>query len=146
MSRSIRLGFLVVAIASLFVLAACGGENAGGNTGGNAGENGNGGAAGDVRAVTVGAVGSELKFTEEKITVKSGETVKVVFNNDSALPHSFAMDNPKVSIPDNVVTGLATGQSGEATFVAPAPGTYTYYCAVPGHREAGMVGVLEVTP
>lgn len=25
------------------------------------------------------------------------------------------------------------------------PGTYEFYCTVPGHREAGMVGTLIVT-
>jgi hypothetical protein len=26
-----------------------------------------------------------------------------------------------------------------------AAGDYTYYCAVPGHRSAGMQGVIHVT-
>ena len=25
-----------------------------------------------------------------------------------------------------------------------APGEYVYYCAIPGHRESGMEGVLTV--
>lgn len=71
----------------------------------------------------------------------------MTFNNtDPALAHSFVMDQPKVAIPQqDFAIGLAGGKAGTATLMAPAPGAYQYYCAVPGHKEAGMVGTLQVT-
>ena len=56
------------------------------------------------------------------------------------------MDEPKVAIPQqDPAAGLVAGKSGTATFAAPGAGTYQYYCAVPGHKEAGMTGTLQVT-
>ncbi len=36
------------------------------------------------------------------------------------------------------------GAPDSGTIVLP-PGTYTYYCDIPGHRQAGMQGTLTVT-
>lgn len=36
------------------------------------------------------------------------------------------------------------GMSALVTFTPTEPGTYEFYCAVPGHREAGMVGTVIV--
>ena len=40
--------------------------------------------------------------------------------------------------------GAMAGMSDSVAFVPTKPGTYEFYCAVPGHREAGMVGSLMV--
>jgi uncharacterized cupredoxin-like copper-binding protein len=53
------------------------------------------------------------------------------------LPHNFSIDELGISV------DVAAGEEGEATINA-APGTYEFYCNVPGHREAGMVGTLTV--
>ena len=48
---------------------------------------------------------------------------------------------------DKVIASIAMlgpGESGSATFVAPAAGTYDYICTFPGHCLAGMRGVLTV--
>ncbi len=40
-------------------------------------------------------------------------------------------------------TDVITGQSTTAEFTV-KPGTYTFYCSLPGHEEAGMKGTLTV--
>lgn len=40
--------------------------------------------------------------------------------------------------------GAAAGMSSSISFVPTKPGSYEFYCAVPGHKEAGMVGTLIV--
>ena len=35
-------------------------------------------------------------------------------------------------------------QGKTSTSVELAAGTYTFFCTVPGHREAGMVGTLQI--
>jgi nitrite reductase (NO-forming) len=63
-------------------------------------------------------------------------TVNLV--NKGAAVHTFDIDAL------NVHSGEYTsGQTGSVTINAP-PGEYEYYCAVPGHKQAGMVGKLIV--
>jgi uncharacterized cupredoxin-like copper-binding protein len=39
---------------------------------------------------------------------------------------------------------VQVGETGEDTVEAVAAGTNEVYCAIAGHKEAGMVGTLEV--
>ena len=41
---------------------------------------------------------------------------------------------------------MPSGKPALALFTPTTPGTYTFYCHIPGHREAGMVGTLIVGP
>jgi plastocyanin len=138
----VRMRLMIVTALSLLVLAACGGE-ATNNT--NTGANPTTAPAGGATELAIGVQGSTLKFDKETLTVKAGEKVKITFSNTgSTLNHSFVIDNPAVSIPADKVVGLAANATGSAEFTAPAAGSYDYYCGVPGHKEAGMVGKLTV--
>lgn len=77
-------------------------------------------------------------FQSTKATAAAGQ-VKVVMPNKSALPHNIELDG----VPAAKGKVVTKGQT--STFTANLkPGTYTYFCAVPGHREAGMQGKLTV--
>lgn len=77
-------------------------------------------------------------FEPGALRVRSGELVAMRLDNPHAAPHSFDIDAL------NVHVAMPSGKSALALFEAPAPGTYEFYCALPGHREAGMVGTLVV--
>ncbi len=82
----------------------------------------------------------EFAFQPSTVTV-SGTSVTFNARNDGQFPHNIAFDGIDGSVfSDN----LTAGQSATATITL-APGTYTFYCPVPGHRERGMVGTLTVT-
>jgi plastocyanin len=60
----------------------------------------------------------------------------IKFDNASGVPHNVVIDG-KGKTP--VIP------KGSASFKADlTAGKYTYYCSVPGHRQAGMVGTLTV--
>jgi plastocyanin len=79
--------------------------------------------------------GGQLLFTASKANAPAGK-ITIKFANTSGVPHNIAIDG-KGKTP---ITPKGAG-SFTATY---APGTYTYYCEVPGHRQAGMQGTLTV--
>jgi plastocyanin len=80
-----------------------------------------------------------LRFNVTSLAAKAGK-VKLVMSNPSSLTHSIAIEGNGVTAAGSVVT-----QGGTSTVSANLrPGTYTFYCTVPGHREAGMQGTLTV--
>ncbi len=98
--------------------------------------------------------------------VLAGQQLAVNLENMGTLEHDFVIQEIPVeataaeSEPDNegmaahtmdetevepaVHMGAMAGMSSSITFIPTKPGTYEFFCAVPGHREAGMVGTLNV--
>jgi plastocyanin len=60
--------------------------------------------------------------------------------NKSGTPHNVALQGSGVNTKGPVISG---GKRSTIS-VDLKPGTYTFYCSVPGHRQAGMVGKLTV--
>ena len=80
----------------------------------------------------------QLAFDPEQLTADAGE-ITVALTAQSGVAHDFVIEEG-----DEVVTEAAAGQTSVGTVELEA-GAYTFYCAVPGHRSAGMEGALEVT-
>ena len=74
-------------------------------------------------------------FSPEVLTVPVGE--EVVLDVRSTGTHTFTIDELGVNV--RFGTGKAT-----VRFTPDRPGQFEYYCAIPGHRERGMIGMLTV--
>jgi plastocyanin len=82
---------------------------------------------------------SQLKFDASTLSAKPGK-VTIVMKNPSPLPHDVAIEGNGVD-----VAGKVVNQGGTSTATATLKaGTYTFYCTVDNHRQAGMEGTLTV--
>jgi plastocyanin len=82
----------------------------------------------------------DLVFEPETLEAEAGE-ITIDYTNPSEVPHNVAIEDGSETVAQGAtVTG---GESGPATADLEA-GEYVYYCSVPSHREAGMVGTLTV--
>ncbi len=80
-------------------------------------------------------VSGNLFFSPNRLKLIKGQNVKINFKNKGI--HTFTIDELGVNV-------MLTGNTGSVEFTPNKSGKFEYYCAIPGHREGGMVGDLEV--
>lgn len=82
----------------------------------------------------------QLAYNTKSLSTKSG-TISIDFTNKSSLPHNMTIE----SASGEKVGATPTFAGGSKTLsVSLKPGTYKFFCSVPGHRQAGMEGTLVV--
>ncbi|SRR6266566_1970403 len=79
---------------------------------------------------------SNTAFHPAALTAPGGQ-VTVELTNHDLFWHSFTIEQPAVNV------DIPVGGVRRVALTLP-PGSYRFYCRVPGHRQAGMVGTLRV--
>jgi len=79
----------------------------------------------------------DIRFDPKNLTIPANTDVTITMTNKGVAPHNFSIDALHIDQDVN------PGETKTVTVNAPA-GSYQFYCNVPGHKEAGMVGTLTV--
>jgi uncharacterized cupredoxin-like copper-binding protein len=146
MTRTIAL----TATALAFAVAGCGGSDNNSSDNSSASStpsssqttpapssNSGGGASSNLKVAA--DAGGALKFDKSSLSAKSGN-VTITMDNPSDVPHGVAVEGNGVD-----KDGPIVNKGGKSTVTANLkPGSYEFYCPVPGHKEAGMEGKLTV--
>jgi plastocyanin len=139
------VALLAVTALAAFGLAACGGDDdddGGDTTAAQTAqtETAAGGAGGGSTVDVSTPSGSDLAFNQSELTAQAGP-VAINFDNPQSIPHDVIVED--ASGEELGGTELISAGTTSAT-VELQPGTYTFFCDVPGHREGGMEGTLTV--
>lgn len=95
-------------------------------------------AAAETRNVTVMA--SNFAFEPATISAKPGQTLKIKLVNEGSVSHNLHIDGM-----DAKTETIQTGNSDTLTLTVPKDrDSIRFYCKVPGHEQAGMVGEIVI--
>jgi plastocyanin len=119
-------GLLAMGVITVLALTGCGG----------------GGGETDTGALSVTVKGLDsFSYDPAALTGRVGQAINLTLENTGVLEHNFVIDEFNLHLGP-----IQGGQSSSGSLTPNTAGTFTYYCDVPGHREAGMEGTLTVTP
>jgi hypothetical protein len=88
---------------------------------------------------TTGLITAEgTRFVETSLTMRADGVLGLFVINRDGVEHAFDVNSlgVHVRLPPNSATAVAIKPT--------EPGTLEFYCSVPGHRDAGMVGTITV--
>jgi uncharacterized cupredoxin-like copper-binding protein len=102
--------------------------------------------------------GKKMLFDPAHVVVRKGEQIRFVLSNDGTENHEFVLATvaennkhaklmkkyPHMEHDDPNTKRLTPFTDGEIVWKFTKRGTFQYACLIPGHREAGMHGTIDV--
>jgi plastocyanin len=100
-------------------------------------------AGGGAAALSIAAnPGGSLSYDKKSLSAQAGK-VTITMTNMSPVGHNITIQQ---GTSGSVLGATPTFQGGtKSVTVSLKAGKYTFFCSVPGHRAAGMVGTLTVS-
>jgi plastocyanin len=99
-----------------------------------------GGAEESGETLQLAASPTAIAFDTTSLTATKPGKITIDFDNPSAIPHDVVVkQGAKEIVASEEISESKTSVSADLS-----PGTYTFYCSVTGHAQAGMEGTLTV--
>ena len=100
----------------------------------------------------------KMIFMPERLEIKRGEQVRFLITNSGELDHEFILatteenlkhyeemkKNPEMEHDDPNAKRVGPKKKSEVVWRFTKAGQFEYGCLIPGHREAGMTGIITV--
>jgi uncharacterized cupredoxin-like copper-binding protein len=108
--------------------------------------------------VTMEESDGKMLFVPNHVEVRKGEQIKFVIHNNGELDHEFVLAtaqenqkhaevmkmNPEMEHHDPNAIRVSPKKTDEINWNFTKPGQFEFACLIPGHRDAGMFGTVEV--
>ena len=151
-------GILTAASVAIFVGTALWGAAAHEGEHFSAGEPGDPKKPARVELITMREGDGKMLFSPDKIVVRKGEQIRFIIRNNGLLKHEFTLasvkDNdkhaelmkkyPDMEHDDPNAKSVDPGKTAEIVWRFSKAGEFEFACLIPGHREAGMHGFVQV--
>lgn len=101
----------------------------------------------------------DMRFHSTDLTVKQGETIRFVVTNSGKVKHEMVLGtekelkehyevmkkNPEMEHEDPNMVTVAPGKTGQIIWHFTSAGKVDFACLQPGHYDAGMKGLVNVS-
>jgi uncharacterized cupredoxin-like copper-binding protein len=149
---------MVIGVPALHAAPGAPGHSHSHDAGFSAGEPGNPKKPARIVQVVMREDDGKMMFIPARVEVKRGEQIKFMLRNNGELDHEFVLatteenvkhakemeKNPDMEHDDPNAKRLKPKKTDQIVWRFTKPGTFEFGCLIPGHREAGMTGIIVV--